>query len=74
MLSLCVIGIPAYAGTAIADVTPGTISNLILFFFKYSASSPPLPKSKGSPPFNLTIVLNPDLASETSFLFIWFVS
>ncbi|GIR29306.1 hypothetical protein CM15mP43_09300 [bacterium] len=32
VLSLCVIGIPAYAGTAIADVTPGTISNLILFF------------------------------------------
>ena len=31
---LAVSGIPAYAATAIALVTPGTISKSILFFFK----------------------------------------
>jgi len=39
----------------IPDVIPGMISKGILLDFKNSASSPPLPKMNGSPPFNLKI-------------------
>jgi hypothetical protein len=49
---LWVTGIPAYAGAAIAEVTPGTISKGIPRFDRYSASSPPRPKMKGSPPLS----------------------
>ena len=40
--SLWVSGIPAYAGAAIAEVTPGTISNSMPAEASSSASSPPL--------------------------------
>src|SRR5258705_389836 len=43
---------PAYAGAAIALVTPGTTSNGTPAARRASASSPPRPKTNGSPPFN----------------------
>src|SRR5439155_415204 len=49
-----VSGIPAYAGAAMAEVTPGTTSNGIRARASASASSPPRPKTKGSPPLSLT--------------------
>ena len=54
---LSVTGIPAYAGTAIAELTPGTISNRIPASASACASSPPLPNTKGSPPFSRTTTL-----------------
>ena len=51
---LCVTGIPAYAGTATAAVTPGMTVNGIPASAIVSASSPPRPNTKGSPPFNRT--------------------
>ena len=50
----CVTGIPAYAGAAIADVTPGMTSNGTPAAASASASSPPRPKTNGSPPFSRT--------------------
>jgi len=52
---LWVNGIPEYMAAPIPDVIPGMISKGILLDFKNSASSPPLPKMNGSPPFNLKI-------------------
>ena len=52
--SRCVTGIPLYAGTAMEDVTPGTISYGISFSVRSSSSSPPLPKRNGSPPLRRT--------------------
>ena len=49
-----VTGIPAYAGPAIADEIPGTISNSIEAAVSSSASSPPRPKTNGSPPLSRT--------------------
>ena len=59
-----VSGIPAYAGAAMADVTPGTISNGIPASISTSASSPPRPKTKGSPPLSRATVA-PVLAFST---------
>ena len=50
----CVTGMPAYAGAAIADVTPGSTSNGTPAATSASASSPPRPKTNGSPPFSRT--------------------
>src|SRR4051794_32019417 len=44
----CVSGMPAYAGTAVAEETPGTTSNGTLASAQASASSPPRPKTNGS--------------------------
>ena len=55
--SLCVSGMPAYAGTAVAELTPGITSKGISYSASSSASSPPLPNIKGSPPLSLTTVL-----------------
>ena len=49
-----VSGIPAYAGAATAEVTPGTTSKGIPAAARPRASSPPRPNTKGSPPFSLT--------------------
>ena len=50
----CVTGIPAYAGTATALVTPGTTTNGTPARTHASASSPPRPNTNGSPPLSLT--------------------
>ena len=50
----CVTGIPAYAGAAIALVMPGTTSKGTPASISASASSPPRPNTKGSPPFRRT--------------------
>ena len=50
----CVSGIPASAGTATALVTPGTTSNGTPAATQASASSPPRPKTYGSPPLSRT--------------------
>ena len=49
-----VTGIPAYAAAAIALVTPGTTSKDTPAAMHASASSPPRPKTKGSPPLSRT--------------------
>ena len=51
---LCVTGMPASAGIASAELMPGTDLHGIRLLFNSCISSPPLPKTKGSPPFNLT--------------------
>ncbi len=51
----CVTGMPAYAGAAIALVTPGTTSKSTPAASSASASSPPRPNTNGSPPFNRTM-------------------
>ena len=53
---LWVRGIPASAGTEIAEVTPGITSKGMHALERCSASSPPRPKINGSPPLSLTIV------------------
>ena len=50
----CVTGIPAAAGTAASDETPGTTSNGMPASASASASSPPRPNTNGSPPFSRT--------------------
>ena len=50
----CVTGMPAYAGAAIAEVMPGTTSKGTPAAESASASSPPRPKTNGSPPFSRT--------------------
>ena len=50
----CVTGMPAYAGTATAEVTPGTTTNTMPASRSAVASSPPRPKTKGSPPLSRT--------------------
>ena len=50
----CVTGIPAAAGTETADVTPGTTSTGTAFSAQCSASSPPRPRTNGSPPLSRT--------------------
>jgi hypothetical protein len=45
---------PAAAGTATAEVTPGTTSNGTPACASAEASSPPRPKTNGSPPLSLT--------------------
>ena len=49
-----VTGIPAYAGAAMPAVTPGTTSNASPAARSACASSPPRPKTNGSPPFRRT--------------------
>ena len=49
-----VTGIPAAAGTATADETPGTTSTGMPAPRQASTSSPPRPKTKGSPPLSRT--------------------
>ena len=51
-----VTGMPATAGAAIAEVTPGITSQGTPACDSASASSPPRPNRKGSPPFNRTTV------------------
>ena len=53
----CVIGMPAEAGTAESDETPGTISNGTPAAASASASSPPPPKTNGSPPLRRTTTM-----------------
>ena len=50
----CVTGMPAYAGTATAELTPGTTSNGMPASASVSASSPPRPNTNGSPPLSRT--------------------
>ncbi len=50
----CVTGIPARAGTAIAALTPGTISNAMPAAASAWPSSAPRPNTKGSPPLRRT--------------------
>ena len=50
-------GIPAYAGTATAELMPGTISKRIPACESACASSPPRPNTNGSPPLRRTTVL-----------------
>ncbi len=64
-MPLCVTGTPANAGAAIADVTPGTTSKSMPAATSARPSSPPRPKTKGSPPLSLTTRL-PDAARSTS--------
>ena len=64
-MSRCVTGMPAYAGAAIADVTPGTTSNGTPASRHSSASSPPRPNTNGSPPFRRATLL-PCLARSIS--------
>ncbi len=66
----CVTGMPAYAGAAIALVMPGTTSNGTPAAMHASASSPPRPKTKGSPPFNRTTDA-PVRPRSTSSALIW---
>ena len=53
----CVTGIPAKLGPAMADVMPGTTSNGTPTDPSAMASSPPRPKTYGSPPFSRTTTL-----------------
>ena len=62
-------GIPADAGPARADETPGIISNRNFSFINASASSPPREKMNGSPPFSLTTSF-PDRACSMSNMLI----
>ena len=55
-MPLWVSGMPAYAGPAMAEVTPGIISKGSPLALSSNASSPPRPNTKGSPPFNRTTV------------------
>ena len=48
----CVSGMPSSAPMAHALVIPGTTPTSTPTLRKYSASSPPRPKTNGSPPFN----------------------
>ena len=50
----CVTGTPAKAGAATAELMPGTTSNATPASCNPSASSPPRPKTYGSPPFRRT--------------------
>ena len=50
----CVTGTPAAAGAATEDVMPGTTSTSTPASLSANASSPPRPKTNGSPPFNRT--------------------
>ncbi len=73
--SLCVRGMPAYAGTEDAEVTPGTISNTIFSLCRASASSPPRPKTNGSPPFSLaTVFPSEDFLTKREFISFWVAS
>jgi len=67
-----VTGIPAPAGTDIAEVTPGTTSKGTFAAARASPSSPPLPKTKGSPPFSRTTIF-PSLPFSTrrALIFSW---
>ena len=49
-----VTGMPAAAGTAIALETPGTTRVVTPAAAQASSSSPPRPKTNGSPPFSRT--------------------
>ena len=60
-----VTGIPAAPAPATAEVMPGTTSKGMALAARCCISSPPRPKTKGSPPFSRTTVL-PALASSTS--------
>src|SRR5439155_18633802 len=60
-----VTGIPAAAGTAIADVTPGTTRNATPAARRASHSSAPRPNTKGSPPLSRTTV-SPRRARSTN--------
>ncbi len=59
-----VTGMPASAGAAVADVTPGTISNGTPASASASASSPPRPSTNGSPALSRT-TRRPARASAT---------
>ena len=56
-IARCVTGMPAYAGAAIGDVTPGTNSNGTPASPRAIASSPPRPNTSGSPPFKRATIL-----------------
>ena len=60
-----VTGMPAQAGAATALLTPGTTSNGTPAATSASASSPPRPKTKGSPPLRRTTA-RPSSALRTS--------
>ncbi len=64
-ISRCVMGIPAYSSAAMGDVIPGTNSKGTPAASSASPSSPPRPKTNGSPPFSRTTRF-PSLPSRTS--------
>ena len=67
-----VTGIPAYAGAATPEVTPGTTSKATPAADSASASSPPLPKTNGSPPFRRTTLLPSfAFATRSSSISLW---
>jgi hypothetical protein len=61
----CVTGTPAYAGTATAEVTPGTTSKGTPASSRANASSPPRANTNGSPPLSRT-TSSPALPFSTS--------
>ena len=64
-------GMPAYAGTEIAEVIPGTTSNSTPASTSSRASSPPRPNTNGSPPLRrATIPEGYSFANWTSSLLI----
>ena len=58
--------IPAYAGAAIGEVIPGTTSHGNPASSKASASSPPRPKTNGSPPLRRHCLMGLESAPSTS--------
>jgi len=70
-----VTGMPAYAGTAWAELTPGTISKAMPAPASASASSPPRPNTKGSPPFSRTTVSSrPPTSTRRAFSRSWVIA
>ena len=63
---LCVTGIPADAGAASALETPGTTSQGMPASAHANTSSPPRPKTNGSPPFKRTTKLPRSACSTKS--------
>ena len=53
--SLCVTGMPASSGMATAELMPGTSSHSMPASLRARNSSPPRPKTKGSPPLRRTV-------------------
>ena len=70
-IPLWVTGIPAFSGTAMAELMPGITEKGIPQALRASISSPPRPKTKLSPPLSLTTFL-PSMASRISISFISF--
>ena len=63
-----VTGMPAYAGAATDELTPGTTMNGTPRSRRCVASSPPRPKTNGSPPLSRTTHLPCSACSASSSL------